>query len=166
MKLNISLLSQKIGFVYLNTYCIFPQGMQPLWELKFDDGRSIAVTPDHLWGVAKITSSDSWKNIEQPEAVSDVLSTDELEHRLFERTDLNVNVAWAIPLVEAVGDTVTVWEEDVETLYTQAQDALNDAAKKFPTAWTQGSVKQREQTWARLKKTAKAVGPISNNRRP
>lgn len=139
---------------------IFPQGLQPLWELKFDDGRSIAVTPDHLWGVAKITSSDSWKNIDQPSAVSEVLSTDELEQRLFERTDLNVNEAWAIPLVEAVGDTVTVWEDDVDTLYAQAQEALLDSTKTFPTTWTEGSVKQREQTWARLKKTAKAVGPV------
>lgn len=137
---------------------VFPQGMQPLWEMVFEDGRSISVTPDHLWGVAKMSTSDSWKHSEQPQAVSEVVSTDELEQRLFDRSGLRADESWAIPLTEAVGDTVVVWEDDIDTLANQAHEALNDNNTPFPLSWTQGSVKQREQTWARLKKMGKAVG--------
>lgn len=139
---------------------IFPQGEQPLWELRFEDGRSIAVTPDHLWGVSKVMFSDSWNGSRTDDSVDEVVSTDELEQRLFQRTGLKADEHWAIPLPQAVGDTVTMWSEEVEVLAQAAHDALLDPSKTFPHEWIEGSVKQRESTWARLKKMTQAVGPI------
>lgn len=139
---------------------IFPQGPQELWSLEFEDGRTISVTMDHLWGVSTIPLDDTFALIEYPTVVEEVLSTDAIEQRLFTREGLQPEQGLGIPLTEAVGDTVTVWGHDVDTLMQLAQTALNDSNEQFSSEWILGSVKQRQHTWSRLKKIAQAIGPV------
>lgn len=151
---------------------IFPQGLQPLWKIQFEDGRSIDVTPDHLWGVSKVHFDETFIPSEQTPVLSvprhnqktpvqEVISTDELERRLFDRSDLKANEHWAIPLTEAVGDSVVVWEHSVEHMQDEAQASLTHPSRPFPQAWIQGSVLQRQATWAKLKKMGRSIAHVT-----
>ena len=137
---------------------VFIQGLQPLWRMTLDDGRQIDVTPDHLWGVAAVEHSDSWAAGREPGDVEEVVSTDELEQRLFDRQDLAPGMYWSIPLTDPIGDTVVVWEHGADELAERAERALRDAGAAFPDEWMNGSVRQREATWARVRRMGAAVG--------
>lgn len=136
---------------------IFPQGPLDLWTVVFEDGRELDVSLDHLWGVAACHNTVSLTPQEQPLHVTDVLSTDELEHELFYRT-LPENQYYAIPLTEAVGDTVFIPTENSEYYEHLIELSLKNEGI-FPEEYIQGSVKQRESLWYKLKKHARAVGP-------
>ena len=134
---------------------IHPQGAQPLWRVEFDDDRFIDVTPDHLWGVAAVEYNDTWSS-HAPRATDETISTDELEQRIFERSGLKSNQFWSVPLTEAVGDSVMMWEQDPEEMFEQAQKSLSQPNEHFPATWMDGSVKQREATWTRIKKLGRS----------
>lgn len=140
---------------------IFPQGDQPLWRMEFDDGRFIDITPDHLWGVKTVKFDDSW-NIDETlgGGVDQVISTDEIEQMIFDRVDLADNEHLCIPLPEAVGDSVAVWDLTVEEMADAAERALRDSHVDFPHDWIKGSVKQREATWGKIKKMGKALADV------
>lgn len=159
---------------------IFPQGPQPLWRVEFDDGRFIDATPDHLWGVRAVSFPSGWTpHPDHPDAsdggweprdrrattarfdgggVTDVISTDELEQRLFQRDGLADHEFWSVPLAEALGDTVAVWSAAPEVLLARADLALRGAGA-FPLEWMDGSVRQRQATWDHLATLGRTTGP-------
>jgi len=138
---------------------VFPQGMQPLWRMNFDDGRFIDVTPDHLWSVGKIDFSASWDpNRPKYQRTGDieVLSVDELETKMFERDDIKEGYYYAIPLSEAVGDAVSVWSDTLEAMVDNLELVLKgQVGEEFiPTSLFDGSVVQRQKAWQKIRKLA------------
>lgn len=164
---------------------VFPKGLQPLWRLTFDDGRSIDATPDHLWGVRAVSFPTAWRDRpdhpdrDDPDrshrsgrtsaapwgdsdlwdgGVAEVISTDEIEQRLFHREDLTDDQFWAIPLPEALGDAVAVWSSPADEYMERADRALHGRGL-FPDEWLDGSIKQRRATWNRLQPLGRSAGP-------
>lgn len=131
---------------------IHPQGQKDLWRIQFDDGRWLDVTADHLWGVKTISDPN-----EQGE-VDEVLSTGEIESRLFSRHGLAQGQQLAIPMALPCGDAVRLHELTGEQLADQARTALENPQATFPSEWVEGSIRQRESAWQALVKMGQSVG--------
>lgn len=134
---------------------IFPQGKQPLWRVSFEDGRFINVTADHLWGVSEIDFSE--KIPSKTKTVQEVISTDEIEQRLFTRDKIKPGHDLAVPLSEAVGDSVVIWDKDEDEMHEAAIKSLLGSGEEFDEQWIEGSVKQRSNVWARIKKSGRHI---------
>src|SRR5690606_36935338 len=80
-------------------------------------------------------------------------------------TDMKDNEHLAIPLSEAVGDAVAVWEHSVDEMLELVEQSLiqedvqSVQESVFPSEWVEGSVVQRQQTWGKLKRLGQSVGP-------
>lgn len=136
---------------------VFPQGKLSLWRVEFEDGREIDVSPDHLWSCAIVGDGNTWdqKNARfQRNLPLITLSTDDLENAIFERKDLEHNMSYAIPLSEAVGDGVSVWDEPLEDMLEKAKKVLSeqDSGSAFPFGIIEGSVIQRQNVWNKIRK--------------
>lgn len=130
---------------------IHPQGQQSLWRMHFDDGRWIDITADHLWGVKVVGS------LNDPGEIEEVISTDQLEQRLFQGQRERDKMI-AIPMAVPMGDAVAMHDSSSEIMLAKARQALKDPRQEFPTTWIEGSVRQREVAWSMIAKLGTALG--------
>lgn len=130
---------------------IHPQGTKPLWRLHFDDGRWLDTTADHLWGVKAVS------DLAEGGEVDEVLSTDQLEQRLFARKESHGR-RLAIPMASPMGDAVAMHDLPADQLLAQAQESLHNPTKSFPSGWIEGSVRQREAAWQQIARLGTALG--------
>lgn len=116
---------------------IYPQGEKTLYELTFEDGRSIKVTEDHLWEIY-----DSVNIEEESDYVGNVMSTLEIQNKVQQ------NHTCFIPMTKPVDNEDVKLLLGIDKIVDLAIESLETAGSVTSLAkLCSGSASQRTEFW-------------------
>lgn len=119
---------------------IFPQGQKSLYELIFEDGRSIKVSEDHLWEIYREVNLE-----EEIEYAGDVISTLEVYDRVLQ------NKSCYIPMTKTVDNEEVKLLSSIDKIANLTIESL-ETGGSVPTLGKlcNGSAVQRTEFWETL----------------